>query len=176
MNVLKVALLTCVACGRRFESSGKSFCSERCENDKFFGMEAWTQRVRKAEKRNKKKREKIEKKKAPKAPRVRKKRLIALERENKLLRETLRAQKEKKFKEGFYTSRPWRALRYEALRVLGRKCQCCGATGKEMHVDHIKPRSLFPALELELSNLQILCADCNLGKSNKDQTDWRPGA
>lgn len=53
---------------------------------------------------------------------------------------------------------------------------CCGANpsdGVKMHVDHIKPRSKFPELALVLDNLQILCEDCNLGKSNKDETDWR---
>lgn len=56
----------------------------------------------------------------------------------------------------FYTDKPWRALRYEALRVHGAKCQCCGgtpaSTGKPMHVDHIKPRSKFPELELTLES------------------------
>lgn len=42
-----------------------------------------------------------------------------------------------------------------------------------MHVDHIKPRSKYPELELEFTNLQILCADCNLGKRNHDSIDWR---
>jgi len=43
-----------------------------------------------------------------------------------------------------------------------------------LHVDHIKPRSKYPELSLTFSNLQILCEDCNFGKSNIDQTDWRP--
>lgn len=76
----------------------------------------------------------------------------------------------------FYTSDEWRAVRYEALRRHGGACQCCGAraaTGKPLHVDHIKPRSKFPALELNVENLQVLCVDCNLGKSNRDETDWR---
>lgn len=76
----------------------------------------------------------------------------------------------------FYASREWREIRYKALKRDGRRCVCCGATpedGMKMHVDHIKPRSKYPELELELSNLQILCEDCNLGKSNKDETDWR---
>lgn len=75
----------------------------------------------------------------------------------------------------FYESREWRELRYKALTTLGRKCQCCGAVppGVVLHVDHIKPRSKFRELELDLANLQILCADCNLGKSNKDDTDFR---
>lgn len=76
----------------------------------------------------------------------------------------------------FYGSDEWRAVRYQAILKYGTTCQCCGAPkGPEtrIHVDHVKPRSKFPGLSLELSNLQILCEDCNLGKSNRDQTDWR---
>lgn len=76
----------------------------------------------------------------------------------------------------FYESNEWRSLRYEAFKKYGRKCMVCGATvenGAILHVDHIKPRSLYPELELILENLQILCKDCNLGKSNKDSIDWR---
>jgi hypothetical protein len=72
----------------------------------------------------------------------------------------------------FYETDEWRRLRYRALKQHGAKCQCCG-TGGRIHVDHIKPRSRFPELELELTNLQVLCADCNLGKGAWDQTDWR---
>lgn len=82
----------------------------------------------------------------------------------------------KKFPDGFYSSREWRALRVKALLKNGRKCCLCGAspkTGIVLHVDHIKPRSLYPELELDLENLQILCEDCNLGKSNKYEDDWR---
>lgn len=78
--------------------------------------------------------------------------------------------------EEFYRSPEWRAVRYQALKLHGARCQCCGVTpahGKVMHVDHIKPRSKFPHLELTLSNLQVLCEDCNMGKSNVDDTDWR---
>lgn len=76
----------------------------------------------------------------------------------------------------FYESREWRETRYMALQLCGAKCQCCGRSrtdGVILHVDHIKPKSLFPELALVLNNLQVLCEDCNLGKSNKDQTDWR---
>jgi HNH endonuclease len=76
----------------------------------------------------------------------------------------------------FYDSDDWKRLRYRALQHYGAKCMCCGATAKDgatIHVDHIKPRSKFPDLELEFSNLQILCKICNLGKSNIDATDWR---
>lgn len=75
----------------------------------------------------------------------------------------------------FYKSRAWRELRYEALKLCGRKCACCGAEPPYivLHVDHIKPRSKHPELELDINNLQILCEDCNLGKSNNDEIDYR---
>lgn len=76
----------------------------------------------------------------------------------------------------FYDSDEWRELRYRALQRHGAACQCCGnraTPGKPLHVDHIKPRSKYPELELELSNLQVLCRDCNLGKGAWDETDWR---
>lgn len=76
----------------------------------------------------------------------------------------------------FYNSPAWRRLRYSVLRDANGLCQCCGAgptRGKPLHVDHIKPRSRFPELEMEASNLQVLCADCNLGKGATDTIDWR---
>lgn len=84
--------------------------------------------------------------------------------------------KRDRVRKAFYESREWREVRYEALRLCGAKCCCCGrgrTDGVVLHVDHIQPRSKFPHLELEVSNLQVLCEDCNLGKSNKDSTDWR---
>ncbi len=73
----------------------------------------------------------------------------------------------------FYLSRPWQELRYKALKLHGRKCMVCFVSNTELHVDHIKPISKFPDLKLCFDNLQILCRDCNLGKSNKDSIDWR---
>ena len=81
-----------------------------------------------------------------------------------------------KVSDNFYKSREWRSLRIKALVNQGRKCCLCGRTPKDgiiLHVDHIKPRSNYPELELSLSNLQILCEDCNLGKSNHYEEDWR---
>lgn len=74
----------------------------------------------------------------------------------------------------FLASRAWQDLRYKALKYYGRKCMCCHTTEGEMHVDHIKPRSLYPLFALDFDNLQILCRACNMGKSNTDETDWRP--
>lgn len=78
---------------------------------------------------------------------------------------------------GFLQSYEWRTLRYKVLVKYGRKCMCCGATpetGSVMHVDHIKPRRLFPKLALEFDNLQVLCEACNHGKSNGSFEDFRP--
>lgn len=73
----------------------------------------------------------------------------------------------------FYRTREWLEARYKTLVKYGRVCQCCGSTSPILHVDHIKPRSKYPDLELSLDNLQVLCEACNIGKSNKDVTDWR---
>jgi len=75
----------------------------------------------------------------------------------------------------FYLSRTWFLLRKQVLGTYDNKCMCCGNTEK-LHIDHIKPRSVYPALELEFDNLQILCQKCNIRKSNKVVVDYRPGA
>ena len=82
--------------------------------------------------------------------------------------------KRKKFKE-FYLSWEWKGLRYKVLNKYGRKCMCCGGEPPNVRlvVDHIKPRSKYPELEMDESNLQVLCNDCNMGKSNKCEKDFR---
>lgn len=78
--------------------------------------------------------------------------------------------------DAFLSTYEWRKVRMEALKKYGPKCQCCGATpatGAVMNVDHIKPRKKWPSLALDVNNLQILCHDCNHGKGNWDDTDWR---
>mgnify|MGYP001169819594 CR=1 FL=1 len=76
----------------------------------------------------------------------------------------------------FLQSYEWRCVRYAALKKYGAKCMCCGATpesGATMNVDHILPRKDRPDLALDINNLQVLCNQCNHGKSNWDSTDWR---
>lgn len=76
----------------------------------------------------------------------------------------------------FYKSEPWLRLRYLTIRRYGGKCQCCGQRPtywNPLNVDHIKPVSRFPWLRLDPENLQVLCSECNIGKSNIDCTDWR---
>lgn len=67
----------------------------------------------------------------------------------------------------------WLKLRYECFKKYGRKCLVCGATNQQLHVDHIKPKSIYPELCWDINNLQVLCKDCNFGKGNTDETDWR---
>lgn len=76
--------------------------------------------------------------------------------------------------QAFFESKEWLDLRYKTLKRYGRLCMCCGDTSGVMQVDHIKPRSKYPELALDPENVQVLCKACNTGKSNKDETDWRP--
>lgn len=68
----------------------------------------------------------------------------------------------------FYGTQEWRKLRYKVLVKSNGCCVLCGRSSRKnhivLHVDHIKPRYTHPWLELEESNLQVLCEDCNLGK------------
>lgn len=83
--------------------------------------------------------------------------------------------KHKPLDPNFYSSKSWKLLRYQAFERYGNRCQCCGAKpsdGITLHVDHIKPRSLYRELELDINNLQILCEDCNIGKLNQWDTSW----
>ena len=91
---------------------------------------------------------------------------------------------------GFYGSREWIVLRYEALAKYGSSSsrpppptlQSSGSRdrdgstpggGASIQVDHILPRSLFPEHRLSMQNIQVLCSECNQAKSNTDMRDWR---
>ena len=60
-------------------------------------------------------------------------------------------------------------IRFLVLQRDNFKCCVCGASpaknpSVELHIDHIKPWS--KGGETVIDNLQTLCADCNIGKSN----------
>jgi 5-methylcytosine-specific restriction endonuclease McrA len=76
----------------------------------------------------------------------------------------------------FYWSKEWRRLRLKVFAVYGRKCMLCQAVDIEMHVDHIEPRSKAPHLSLTFENLQVLCRDCNMEKSDLHAEDYREDA
>jgi hypothetical protein len=79
----------------------------------------------------------------------------------------------------FLESWEWRTIRMRVLERDRAKCACCGKTaadGVVMNVDHIKPRKRAPELALTESNLQVLCNECNHGKGNQFDTDWRKPA
>ena len=72
----------------------------------------------------------------------------------------------------FYLTPEWYTLRCKILRMYGSKCMKCGSV-KNIAVDHIKPRSLYPDLALCEDNMQVLCRRCNSSKSNRHETDYR---
>lgn len=74
----------------------------------------------------------------------------------------------------FYRGYQWRKLRYMILQKYGRTCMACGRSDLIIHVDHIKPLRKYWELRLDPNNLQVLCEECNHGKGNWDETDWRP--
>ena len=102
---------------------------------------------------------------------------ISVEFKAKPIKKAVRKSKVRTYYNGKNGFTRWRKVRYEALIRSNGLCECCGATvkssGEPLHVDHIKPKSLYPELQYQLSNLQILCADCNVGKGNWDETNWR---
>ena len=73
----------------------------------------------------------------------------------------------------FYSSSAWRRLRLKAFERYGHQCMVPGCNEAGTHVDHVYPRSKYPHLTLELDNLQIMCAGCNIAKSNDVIVDFR---
>ena len=65
-------------------------------------------------------------------------------------------------------------LKFLVLKRDNFKCCMCGRSpattaGLELHIDHIVPWS--KGGETVIDNLQTLCSDCNLGKSNLSETE-----
>ena len=58
----------------------------------------------------------------------------------------------------------------EALTRDDYTCQICGMREIEiMVVDHIKPKSIFPELRLEINNLMTLCPNCHARKTIREK-------
>lgn len=75
--------------------------------------------------------------------------------------------------DNFYFSSNWLSIRRLVLKKYGKICMKCSSKDF-IAVDHIKPRSLYPELELDFNNLQVLCIRCNSSKSNIKIFDLRP--
>lgn len=76
----------------------------------------------------------------------------------------------------FYSSQKWKSLKNIITNIYGKTCMKCSYTPtleKEVHCDHIYPRSLYSEHELNPFNLQILCVSCNSSKSNTKIVDYR---
>jgi len=95
--------------------------------------------------------------------------------EKRAARQLRRQLRLKKKSDPFFSTREWKDLRFKVLRRFGFRCLACGARPPDvvLHVDHIKPRLKYPDLELNEDNLQVLCADCNEGKSYVYEDDLR---
>ncbi len=75
----------------------------------------------------------------------------------------------------FYKSTAWRKLRFSVLSENDGRCCACGSGAKDgvtLHVDHIKPRSKYPELALDPTNMQVLCENCNIGKSDGEAVSF----
>lgn len=72
-----------------------------------------------------------------------------------------------------------REIYAEVIAASGHRCAACGRQFSQrrrkplLHVDHIRPRKLFPHLVYVRSNLQVLCRPCNSHKSAYDGDDWK---
>jgi len=77
-----------------------------------------------------------------------------------------------KFK-GFSSSVEWLVLSKAIKSLYGYECMKCGKKKGVFHSDHIVPKSVNPELALEPSNIQVLCAKCNVKKLNYNSIDYR---
>jgi 5-methylcytosine-specific restriction endonuclease McrA len=68
--------------------------------------------------------------------------------------------------------RPWRRLREQVLAE-EPVCRWCRVRPSTV-VDHILPRSLYPHLAHERSNLAGSCWPCNGSKHNRLPGQWKP--
>jgi 5-methylcytosine-specific restriction endonuclease McrA len=99
----------------------------------------------------------------------------SLKKEKKFVKNKQREIKKKyQVTDEFFISEAWIVLKRNIRIAYGKQCMCCKNRTSIMHIDHIKPRSKHKHLELDPTNLQVLCEKCNMSKSNLHETEYRP--
>lgn len=68
--------------------------------------------------------------------------------------------------------RPWRRLREQVLRE-EPVCRYCRVRPSTV-VDHVLPRSRYPELAHDRTNLAGACGPCNTSKHDRFPGQWRP--
>lgn len=76
----------------------------------------------------------------------------------------LAKEKEKQGKDPVQSQR-WKLLRKSVLERDAYTCRHCGSTQGTLHIDHVKPRYIWPELTWEPSNIVTLCKPCHLKKT-----------
>lgn len=61
--------------------------------------------------------------------------------------------------EVFYRSGLWKAFKSKVFKKFQNGCFKCGFN-KDLEIIHIKPRSIYPELAFDPSNIKIICASC----------------
>lgn len=76
----------------------------------------------------------------------------------------------KKKKKDPLANKKWKEIRLKVIARDGNQCKICGehVSGHYLHVDHIKPKSIYPELIYDMDNLQVLCKSCNFKKGTKE--------
>ena len=77
----------------------------------------------------------------------------------------------------FYKSAKWRKLRKSIVSRDGGHCQSClikynRIESRNLEIHHIKPRSKYPELRFEESNLITLCKSCNTRTGTREELDF----
>jgi 5-methylcytosine-specific restriction endonuclease McrA len=83
-----------------------------------------------------------------------------------------------KYGPSWYTTTKWVEVKIKALKKYGHMCFKCKTTKEAMHVDHVISRHVLKQKRMyvspyDITNLQILCATCNLAKGKRCE-DYRP--
>ena len=77
--------------------------------------------------------------------------------------------RKRKHKKVYYTKEEWEEAREAVFLRDGRICYRCQCEATQ--VDHVLPKSKYPHLALDLTNLKPICWPCNRKKNTQVLTD-----